>query len=256
MFNLKHKLPIWMLGALVFLGIMVEWFFWDPMHGKALFNQVIQGNLMVGVMGILFLGVPVIIGWLYLMFGKDQFRPRLHWFWTPFGLLMVAWAWLTVWNTVIFEYGLSINTLLGATPELYRSIAFGLLIAFYSLASANPLWYFYWTWFIAGALTQGPTMLVTDLLPALFPSLGFLRASWSPYLTPEQVGNFWNYWGYFFLDCYFIPLGLVAGYFIIKWRKSVLEKEGERHPLFWGFWEGIGLPYVLIWRNLKKVFGK
>jgi len=254
--SLVHKLPIWVIGVLVIVGTLDEWFLWDPVHGKALFNQVIHGNLMVGIVGILLLGVPVIIGWLYVMFGKDQFKPRLHWFWTPFGLLMFVWAWSTFYGAKILEEGgaITVSTLLTTSPEVWRSAAIGLLFAFYGLESVAPLWYFYWMWFIAGALTQGPVMLVTDLLPALFPSLGFLHQSWSGYLTPEQAGKFWTYWGFFFLDCYFIPLGLVAGYFIIKWRKSILEKEGRRHTLFWAFLQGIALPFVLLRQGLKKAF--
>ena len=148
------------------------------------------------------------------------------------------------------------NAFLTTSPEVWRCAAVGLLFAFYSLESATPLWYFYWMWFIAGVLTQGPGMLLTDLLPLLFPSLGFLHPSWSPYLQPEQAGKFWTFWGFFFLDLYFIPLGLVAGYFIFKWRRSILEKEGERHPKIGALLQSIGLPFVLLARSLKKSLKK
>lgn len=252
--SLTHKIPIWVIGALVIVGTtVVEWFLTDPLHGNALVNQVIRGNLMAGVLGILFLGVPIVLGWLHLMLSKDQLKPRLHWFWTPFGLLMFAWALSTFYGATVIEDSIPITAevLLTTSPEVWRSAATGLLFAFYSLESASPLWYFYWFWFIAGALTQGPAMLVFDLLPVLFPSLGFLRYSWSPYLDPAQAGKFWHYWGFFFLDCYFIPLGLVAGYYIVKWRKGILEKEGERHALLWGFLQGLGLPLVLLRQSLK-----
>ncbi len=252
-FDLKHKLPIWIIGAFVLVGIMVEWFLSDPVHGKALFTQVMRGNLMVGIMGILLLGVPVLVGWLYVMFGKDQLKPRLHWFWTPFGLLMFAWAWSTFYGATVLEGAgaITVNAFLTTSPEVWRCAAVGLLFAFYELESAVPLWYFYWMWFIAG-ITQGPGMLLTDLLPVL---LGLPRLP-SGYLQPEQVGKFWTFWGFFFLDLYLIPLGLVAGYFIIKWRRSVLEKEGRSNPIFLAILQGVGLPFVLLWQGLKKGFKK
>lgn len=132
---------------------------------------------------------------------------------------------------------MSAGTLLQATPELYRITAFGLLFAFYSLESAHPFWCFMWFYMISW--------------PFQFVGVSGAQPIWvNPTLYATQ--DFWHSWGYFFVDAYAIPVGLVAAYYIIKWRRSVLAKEGERHPRFWGFWEGIGLPYVLLWRGLKK----
>ena len=259
MLNLKHKLLFWIIIVLVFIGTIDEWFFWGyeqslrsgrPEPYQALVPRAILHGDPIGIFGVILLGIFPIIGWIYLAFGKDRLKPRLHWFWTPFGLLQVAWAWLTFYGATVLEdpeyRGITLLTLLSTSPEVWRATTFGLLYAFYSLGSAVPLWYFYWGWFVAG-VTQGPGMLITDLLPVL---LGLGRPYESPYLSPEQAGKFWHYWGFFFLDEYLLPLGLVAGYFIIKWRISVLEKEDERHPRSWGFLEGIGLPFVLLRRRL------
>ncbi len=243
MSNLKHKLPIWIMGALVFVGTIDEWFFWDPEHGKALVTKVISGgtgNLAVGIAGIALLGVPILIGWSILMFGRDQLQHRLHWFWTPFGLLIVTWAWLTFYNTSIMEFGVSLNTFITASPELYRATAFGFLIAFYRLDSAAPLWYFYWIWAWAGIVMYGAE------IPKLFGGAG---VPWSEYF---KGGEFWHNWGYSLLDAYIVPLAFVAMYYIIKWRKAVLKKEGERHLMISAVLEGIGLWWVLLWRRFGR----
>lgn len=182
-----------------------------------------------------------------LMLSKDRLNYRLHWFWTPFGLLIVAWVWLTFFYADFLEKGLRLETFLTTSPEVWSATAFGLFFAFYSLRSANFFWYFCWPLFWAGVVMYGAE------LPKFF---GFSGVPWSPYLVPEEIGKFWHYWGWFFTDAYIVPVGLVAMYFIIEWRKGVLKKEGEHWAGFWAFWEGIGLPWVLLWRGLKKVFRK
>ncbi|MEW6405266.1 MAG: hypothetical protein AB1649_26025 [Chloroflexota bacterium] len=250
--NWKHKLPIWLMGVLVIIGTLDEWFLWGyddairanmPELYKALFPRLWYGKF-VNILGILMLGVPILIGWLLLMFGKDRLKPRLHWFWTPFGILMAAWGWVTHYGATTLEgrQPITMLNILSASPEVWRSAALGLLLAFYSLGSARPLWYYYWTWAWAGIV------MPLGELPKLFGAAG---VPWSPYFAPEQAGRFWHYWGFALLDAYILPVALVAWYYIFQWRKSVLEQEGERHPGFWAFWEGIGLPWVLLWRTIK-----
>ncbi len=238
MFNLKHKLLIWIMGAFVLIGtVVVELFFWDPANKKAILTSE---NPIYIIATISFLTIPISAGWLYLMFGKDRLKPRFHGFWTPFGLLLIAWAWLVVFKTDIPDKGLSAGTLLQATPELYRITAFGLLFAFYSLESARPAWYFWWIYI---------------LFPLQLVGISGAPPPWiDPVLYATQ--GFWHSWGYFFVDAYGMAVGAVAMYYIFKWRISVLKKEGERHPRFWGFWECIGLPWVLIARGLKRAFRK
>ncbi|MEW6717133.1 MAG: hypothetical protein AB1345_06500 [Chloroflexota bacterium] len=257
--NWKHKLPIWFMGILVIIGTVDEWFLWGyadaiqanmPELYKALFPATLHGEIS-GILGILMLGVPIIVGWLMLMFGKDELKFRLHWFWTPLGLLMAAWGWLTYYGATALEDGRLITALnlLSASPEVWRSAALGLLFAFYGLGSARPLWYYYWTWAWAGIV------MPLGELPKLFGAAG---VPWSPYFAPEQAGRFWHYWGFALLDAYILPLALVAWYYIFQWRKSALEKEGERHVKLSAFLESIGLPWVLLRRAMKwpRLFGR
>jgi len=240
------------MGTLVIIGTLDAWFLWGyegaiqahaPELYRAEFPAALRGNI-TSILGILLLDVPIVIGWLLLMLGKDELGPRLHWFWTPFGLFMATWGWLTHYGATALEEGrpITVLNLLSGSCEIWRSSAIGLLFAFYALGSAKPLWYWYWTWFVGGVV-QGSGMLAI--------AVGQIEDPMKSYLRPEQAGFFWHYWGFFILDLYLLPLGLVAGYFIIKWRGDALEKENARHPRFWGFWEGIGLPFVMLRRLLK-----
>ncbi|MEW6405265.1 MAG: hypothetical protein AB1649_26020 [Chloroflexota bacterium] len=241
MVTLKHKFPVWIMGAFYIMGSMVALLLWDTEHGKALLTGTSPGGLpwnpIVVVLGTVF-DLSIITGWLYLMFGKDQLKPRLHWFWTSFGLLYIAWAWLTVYNTDILERGWK-TALLTLVIEPYSITAFGLLLAFYNLDSAKPLWYFCWPYFWVGIV-----MPFSTTLPSALP----------PYLSAQYRGEFWRSWGLFLVDADALIFGLIAMFFIIKWRRNILEQEGERHPGFWAFWEGMGLPYVFLWRTIEKLF--
>ncbi|MBM3144612.1 MAG: hypothetical protein FJ010_06505 [Chloroflexi bacterium] len=251
MSNWKHKLPIWFLGILVMIGNLVAWFFWGldnllrnmPERYEAEFYAVIHGDI-AKLFGILLLDIPIAIAWLKLMFGKDELKPRLHWFWTPFGLLMAVWGWLTYYGATAIEEGerITVLSLLSSSPEIWRSTAVGLLFAFYCLGSAKLLWPYYWTWAWAGII-----MPLAEL-PKLFGAAG---VPWSPYFAPEQAGMFWHTCGFALLDAYIIPLAPVVFFYIFEWRKSELEKEGERHIGISAFLETIGLWWVLLWRAMK-----
>jgi len=240
------------MGALLIIGTLNAWFLWGydgamrnnmPELYKAEFPNALHGNVAM-LLGILLLDVPIAIGWLRLMFGKDKLKPRLHWFWTPFGLLMAVWGWLTHFGATALEEGQPITmlNLLSSSPEVWRSAALGLLFAFYGLGSAKPLWYFYWTWAWAGII------MPLGELPKL---LGGAGVPWSGYFAPEQARMFWHYWGFALLDAYVLPLAVVTWYYIFQWRKSALENEGERRVKVSAFLESIGLPYVLLWRAMK-----
>jgi hypothetical protein len=252
MSNWKHKFPIWFMGILIIIGTLDAWFLWgyeDAIRGnmpelyKAEFPAALRGNTAM-LFGILLLDIPIVIGWLMLMFGKDKLKPRLHWFWTPFGLLMAAWGWLTHYGATALEEGQPITVLglLSGSPEIWRSTAVGLIFAFYGPDSARSLWYYYWAWAWAGIV-----MPLAEL-PKLFGAAG---VPWSSYFAPEQAGMFWHYWGFALLDAYILPLALVVWFYIFQWRKGVLEKEGERRVMLSAFLESIGLPLVLLWRAMK-----
>lgn len=235
MFNLKHKLPIWIMGCFATIGFIAVNFLWT--------GETRPGTAAI-LLSDLFIHGPLVIGWFYLMFYKDELRPRLHWFWTCFGLLIIAWVWLTVYNTAVLEFGWA--AILHQSEVPWYAISFGLLFAFYNLESAKPLWYCLYIWFWAGLFMYGPELLR---------ALGLINFV-SPYLSPEQAANFWNYWGWFISDALIAVVGFAAMFYIIKWRKSVLEKEGEHYLKTSAFLEGIGLWWVLLSRGLKKAFKK
>lgn len=91
---------------------------------------------------IAFYVTPVLLGWLYLMFWKDRLKPRLHYFWTPYGLFMIAWLLLIHLPFSMAHNGKGLERILTEVDTFWWGLAYGILYAFYSLKSAKPLWYF------------------------------------------------------------------------------------------------------------------
>ncbi len=101
---------------------------------------------------IIFYVGSVLLGWLYLMFWKDQLRPRLHYFWTSYGVFMIAWLLLVHLPFSMTHDGKGIERILTESDTFFWGLGFGILYAFYSLRSAKPLWYFMFPMTIIGVL--------------------------------------------------------------------------------------------------------
>lgn len=145
MFNLKHKLPIWIMGAFAIMAFLSLSYFYEYLEVHI---QRSTGDPEAGLFHPMHLFViaiyvtPVLLGWLYLMFWKDQLKTRFHYFWTPYGLLMIAWLLLVHLPFSMAHDGKGLERILTESDTFYWGLGFGILYAFYSLRSAKPLWYF------------------------------------------------------------------------------------------------------------------
>jgi len=158
MFNLKHKLPIWIMGAFAVMAFLSTSYFYEYLEvhirrsageGAGLFCPM---HLFV----IIFYVGSVLLGWLYLMFWKDQLKPRLHWFWTTYGLSMIAWMLFVHLPFSVARSGLGwgLSRIWNNVDTFYWGLGFGILYAFYSLRSAKPLWYFMFPMSLIGIIAS------------------------------------------------------------------------------------------------------
>lgn len=141
MFNLKHKLPIWIMGAFAVMAFLSTSYFWEflEIHIHQQSGELFcPGHLFVIAIYV----TPVLLGWLYLMFWKDQLKPRLHYFWTTYGLFIISWLLLVHLPFSMAKTGKGLEMFLTEVDTFYWGLGFGILYAFYSLKSAKPLWYF------------------------------------------------------------------------------------------------------------------
>ncbi len=145
MFGLKHKLPIWVMGAFAAMAFLSTSYFYEYL---VVHIQRATGDPGAGlfcpmhIFVILIYVTPVLLGWLYLMFWKDQLKRRFHYFWTLYGLFIIFWMLFVHLPFSMARSGKGIERILTESDTFFWGLGFGILYAFYSLRSAKPLWYF------------------------------------------------------------------------------------------------------------------
>ncbi|MBI5159520.1 hypothetical protein HY992_05355 [Candidatus Micrarchaeota archaeon] len=201
------KLFFWLMALFIVMGIAELFFLWPTERSPVFYF----GNTVMHV--------PLLVGWLYLAFKRAP-ECRMHWFWTPYGLLIIFWVLATVYFADITEKGW--GAVFQVSETFWYALAYGLLFAFYKLKSAKLLWYsmlfiaIFWNLQLIDLALQ-----VAGVSPML---------KGPPTLASYfQSGKFWNDYGWFISDMIVdIPMAIVSLYFITAKIRDSLTRRKQR----------------------------
>jgi hypothetical protein len=202
--SLRDRIPLILMTVSVFMGFLGLFFFTNT-------ERPVIFYLANGLMH-----VPLVFGWIILTF-RDKLERRLHPFWTPYALFVIAFVSTTVFFTAIQNHGAS--GFLTLSETFWYALAYGALFAFYKLESAYPLWYF--MFFIAVFWNLQTIMLTAQAMGVQWTMEG--PPTFQSYFMYSS--NFWDTWGWFISDMLLdVPMAIVPLYYIIKGVNSKLKK--------------------------------
>ncbi len=182
------------MAIFALMGVLSLFFLWNTQRSAVFYI----GNSVMHL--------PLLCGWIYLA-TKGSLKRRFHKFWTPYGLAVIVFVFLTVVFADVVEKGPL--AFFNVSETFWYALAYGLLFAFFSLRSAKPLWYsmffiaIFWNLQTLSLLSQAVGVDITLRGPPTLDS--YFRS-----------GKFWNDWGWFISDMIVdIPMALVSLYFIL-----------------------------------------